>query len=460
MQTITLTGDLPNITNPLTIDGFTQPGASANTLAVGNNAQMRIVINANNNGNGLVTDSGKFTIRGLVINNYSGVGIYVSPADNIVVEGCFIGTNADGTASGGTSQQNGVLFTDGVSNSVIGGTTAASRNVISGNTGGGLILSGSGGLGGTPNATVLNNYIGVAADGITPLPNTAFSGVPGSGNGITISGSNNQIGDGTAAGANVIANNGGAGIFVDNNGSANRFSGNSIYNNAELGIDLIDGSNTGGVTTNDFQDADAGANNLQNFPVLTSVSSVNGNTRVQGTLNSTPNRTFRLEFYNNAAADPTGYGEGETFIGTINAATDNNGDAAFDQTFAFTSATNSYISATATDTTENSTSEFSLNMQILAPTAADVSIAGRVLTRGGRGIRNAIVTLTLADGTYLTTQTGTFGYYHFDNIEAGQTVLVSVSAKRFSFDPNAQIINVNENLANINFQAVDINRLK
>jgi hypothetical protein len=89
---------------------------------------------------------------------------------------------------------------------------------------------------------------------------------------------------------------------------------------------------------------------------------------------------------------------------------------------------------------------------ISAPTAASVSISGRVLTaavENGRGLRNATVYLTKANGETLTRQTSSFGYYRFDDIEAGQTVTISVVAKRYQFSP--QVVNVTEELTALNF---------
>jgi hypothetical protein len=90
------------------------------------------------------------------------------------------------------------------------------------------------------------------------------------------------------------------------------------------------------------------------------------------------------------------------------------------------------------------------NFTIAPPTAAGVSICGRVLTaHGGNGLRNAVVRLTKADGETLTRRTNSLGYYSFDDIETGQTVTVSVVSKRYQFAP--QIVNVTEDLTELNF---------
>jgi hypothetical protein len=86
-----------------------------------------------------------------------------------------------------------------------------------------------------------------------------------------------------------------------------------------------------------------------------------------------------------------------------------------------------------------------------APTAANVSIGGRVLTAEGQGIRNVLVNLTDGSGTVHTTVTGTFGYYDFAEIEAGQTAVISVTAKRYAFAQPTIILSLTENVSEINF---------
>lgn len=90
---------------------------------------------------------------------------------------------------------------------------------------------------------------------------------------------------------------------------------------------------------------------------------------------------------------------------------------------------------------------------LLAPTAANVSVEGRVLLSAGNGIRNATVVLTEADGTQHVTRTGSFGFYRFTDIEAGQAVVVSISSKRFVFNPSSRVVNVTDNIADLDFIA-------
>ena len=88
---------------------------------------------------------------------------------------------------------------------------------------------------------------------------------------------------------------------------------------------------------------------------------------------------------------------------------------------------------------------------VLAPTAASVSVSGRVLTNNGRGLMNATVTLTNANGITRTARTSTFGYFRFDDVEAGQTYIFSVSSKRYTFA--SQVVTVTDDLTELNFTA-------
>ncbi|MFN0141118.1 MAG: SdrD B-like domain-containing protein [Pyrinomonadaceae bacterium] len=90
---------------------------------------------------------------------------------------------------------------------------------------------------------------------------------------------------------------------------------------------------------------------------------------------------------------------------------------------------------------------------LLAPTAANVSVEGRVLLSAGNGVRNATIILTEADGTQHVATTGSFGYYRFNEIEAGQTVVVSIRSKRFTFNPSSRVITLSDSVANLDFIA-------
>jgi parallel beta-helix repeat protein len=290
----------------------------------------------------------------VVSGNNQGLSI---TSDNVTVQGNFIGTDATGTLDKGNSTG---VFVDG-SNNLIGGTTAAARNVISGNATG-ILLQDTGTTNPVANNAIKNNFIGTDVTGTVALSNSS-RGI------FIVSGNNNVIG-GSASEGNIIAFSNGAGVIVGA-GTGNRITANSIFSNGfaavgVLGIDL--GNN--GVTMNDNLDGDSGANNLQNFPVITSSMNFGGTSiSIQGTLNSTANTSFQIDFYSNTSCDPSGNGEGQTHIGTTNATTNGSGNGSFNVTFNVAVPVGRTLTATATDGAGN-TSEFSA---CLLPTAIELA---------------------------------------------------------------------------------------
>ncbi|MET0623999.1 MAG: CSLREA domain-containing protein [Pyrinomonadaceae bacterium] len=222
-------------------------------------------------------------------NNSDGVELVSAGSNTNTIRGNLVGLAAGGTAALANAAD-GVHVETGVATTTVGGAAAGARNVISGNGGDGVEMAGGG-------HTVQGNLIGTRTDGTTALGNAAH--------GVHVSATNTtaDIVGGTTAGAgNTIAFNGGDGVFVPTGFATVRR--NSIHSNAGLGIDL----GADGVTPNDAGDADAGGNNLQNFPFITTA--VQGSTVVTGTLNATPSPTFTVELFSRPAADPTGSGEG------------------------------------------------------------------------------------------------------------------------------------------------------
>jgi hypothetical protein len=131
---------LPPIAQAVTINGYSQAGSSANSLAVGSNAVLLIELNGAataTGANGLTLNAAGITIRGLVINRFADYGIQVS-ATGAVIQGNFIGTNAAGTAGLGNNNDSPNGFGGGiglyVGGATIGGTAPADRNLVSGNS--------------------------------------------------------------------------------------------------------------------------------------------------------------------------------------------------------------------------------------------------------------------------------------------------------------------------------------
>jgi hypothetical protein len=93
------------------------------------------------------------------------------------------------------------------------------------------------------------------------------------------------------------------------------------------------------------------------------------------------------------------------------------------------------------------------DITILGPTAAGVSVSGRVVDANGQGLRNASVVITDSEGNRRNVTTSSFGYYQFDDVSAGGTYVISVSAKKYRF--GSRIIQVSDSLADVNFTGVE-----
>ncbi|MFM9903960.1 MAG: carboxypeptidase-like regulatory domain-containing protein [Pyrinomonadaceae bacterium] len=98
------------------------------------------------------------------------------------------------------------------------------------------------------------------------------------------------------------------------------------------------------------------------------------------------------------------------------------------------------------------------NGVFIVPTAAGVSISGRVLTADGRGVRNARVTILNRQGIARNVATGPYGYYRFDDVETGQSYVARVVSRRFGFEP--QVLQVNDNLTDVDFVAGTSRRIE
>ncbi len=213
VQTIAPVTDLPNLPANLLIDGYSQTGSSVNTLTNGSNAVLLIEIRGpGGGGDGLRGAGSGVKLRGLVVNGWTGgAGIHgLNGATGWIIQGCRIGTDAAGAAAvpNGTGIQidNGSGMAIGYpvgSPSVV--SVDGSRNVISGNSGDGVHLSGG-------SALFAGNHIGVNASGTAVLGNN--------GDGIEFFGSYGQIGDASPAGpglyfGNIIGGNATTGIRID-----------------------------------------------------------------------------------------------------------------------------------------------------------------------------------------------------------------------------------------------------
>ena len=419
VHTITPLTVLPLVTQSLTIDGYTQPGASPNTNPFGQpwNAVVLIEIDGENlgaNDTGLRFTGGTAQVRGLAINRCGSVtngAILLQAAGSHVLSGNVIGLDPTGRfVPGVTYSQTTGIWNESGSNVLIGGATPADRNLISGNQGpfasGGIYVQGGG------VTTIQGNYIGTDATGALQRPNSLgincqsasvvvggaavgqgnlISGNGGGGIGLqgcmasTIQG--NLIGTdatgtralgnpgggigaigfsvvtigGLGAGeGNTIAFNGNdvigsAGLEIET-GSQASIRGNRIYGNVPLGIDVgAYNDNTLGPTPNDDTEAD----NIQNYPILSSVD-YGAATTVHAAFHSKPSATYDVDFYANPAclSHPPALNQGQDFAGTTPVTTDASGNATIDFVLPVVLAAGQPVTAIATDASGRS-SEFS-----------------------------------------------------------------------------------------------------
>jgi CSLREA domain-containing protein len=358
-------------------------------------------------GSGITIGGSAYADRNVISENTRDGGISLRDGDAASILGNYIGTSSAGTLDRGNA--NGILVGELSNNVVIGGTGAAERNVISGNSKGitingdnasvvnnligpnalgtaalgngwgieinepaagtaigggqpsqGNVISGNGVDGiyidDADGAVILNNKIGVALNGVDALGNGA--------NGVFLDNDVNSSVVGQPTDGNTIAFNGGDGVrhyyccgYQGFSTNGNSFRGNSIHSNGELGIDLTGSNWAGGVTLNDGPgDADTGPNDYQNYPGLLLA---RNSGYMYGLLVTRGNIQYTVDFYETDTCDDSGYGEGKTWLGSINVTTDAAGSALIDTTLANAPALGRYVTTTAT-ASDGSTSEFSL----------------------------------------------------------------------------------------------------
>lgn len=376
---------LPGSVQPLTVDATTEPDYEGSPVVEINGQNVEEGL-----WHGLSLDGGGSVVRGLVVNNWSSDGIrfahgggnsveechvgtdisgmfampngangilFASSSDNVVVGNLVSGNTLDGIRMSNSSRnviQGNLIGTDitgttGLGNgysgidargaqNLVGGTQPGQSNLISGNGLAGVRFSESDAAGGM----IFGNRIGTDATGNLPIPNA------GDGVDIVNNAHDTTVGGDGDGEANLIAFNGRAGVRIQS-GIRNAVSANSIHDNGRTGILL---GSAGGFTANDPGDGDEGPNDLQNFPVIESATN-----EVTLTLDSLPDREYRVEVFANETCDTTGHGEGETYLGFVDAST--GADGQLEVTAPFPGLEEAaYVTATATDPAGN-TSEFS-----------------------------------------------------------------------------------------------------
>ena len=359
--------DLSNGANHNTIGG---PGTGAGNLISGNNGSgisLSGIGVAGNiiQGNLIGTDASGTAVLG---NRFNGVTITNGASDNTiggtaqgvgnvisgnavdgvaisangtvtrgnVIQGNNIGTDGSGTVA--LSNYDGVLIRDPQATAnTVGGTDAGAGNLVSGNLRDGIQLFQ------TPGNLVQGNLIGTDGSGSNPLGNSR--------NGVLVTGSpatHNTVGGAAPGAANTIGFNGYDGVFLGGDLNAtNVASQNSISSDTRLGIESPNA----------------------NYPNLASATSDGSSVTIDGTVAGSPGDMLTLEFFTNTTPSPTGFGEGQTYLGTLMMTMDASGTTQFTATFQVAVSPGTFISATSTGLSVD-TSGFSPCVEVAAAGAS------------------------------------------------------------------------------------------
>jgi Right handed beta helix region len=291
---------------------------SLGTAALGNGAD-----GVNLDGQNVVVGS---ATQGNQVSGNADQGIELFGADNALVQGNLVGTDSSGAVPLGNGD-------DGIS--VTGEAAIVDGNRVAASGGVGIYSS-------SDNAEISGNIVGGVG-----LGNADYGIHTADGPSLTI--------------ANRVSRNLLGGISVTGP-EGQTLSKNRITQNLGLGIDL---AGNGVVEVNDAFDVDTGPNGLLNFPVITAATVVGGNASVSWLVNGLPSTAFTLEFFASAACNPGApNGEGARFLGSLPATT---GAAGFVSGNGVLGAATvgEFVTATATDTTTGSTSEFSVCTQLI-----------------------------------------------------------------------------------------------
>jgi Ca2+-binding RTX toxin-like protein len=297
------------------------------------------------------TGAGNVISGAAVLTNYFDYGITVTGASNgTVIEGNILGLNAAGT--GALPDFEGI-YLDSSTGVTVGGTIAGSRNIISANTNMGIEISN-----GASGNVIEGNSIGTNAAGTSAEPNRM--GVK-----IDLGASDNTVGGDAANAGNIIDFNSEYGVDIDNsvgyNATGNAILGNSIYANTTSGIALTNGATAGSSAS----------------PVVNAVYTSGTSTSVVGSLTSTANSTFDLNFFANSSGS-----QGEYYLGSAFVETDSTGVAYFDGSWPVASTPSQTFTVTVTaygtsGTQQTNTSMFSgVSVTPTPHTPPTVSVGG------------------------------------------------------------------------------------
>ncbi|MCP5526614.1 MAG: right-handed parallel beta-helix repeat-containing protein [Verrucomicrobiales bacterium] len=351
---IPLESPLPEVTDAVLIDGYSQPGAQPNASLVAFDAGVPVEVNGAAlppGSDGLVLLASDSEVVGLAVTGFrpsadgaGGAALVIDAAFGCVVRGCSLGVDRTGNPDGNGL---GVRLRGGARHRV-GGVLPADRNLVSANALAGILIRPGGAS--VERNEILGNLCGTDRTGLAPLPNE--------GHGIWVAGSSgNRLGGVTPGEPNHLAFNQGHGVFIAS-GEQNSVRGNRIHDNSGLGIELGEGDFAGPDPPDDL-DADTGANGHLNAPLIRAAVIEAGGLRVDGIVRSRPDSRQTVEVFTNDACDASGYGEGADFVLRFDVLTDAAGEAVFEWLLPGSYHDLLRVTATATDDQGN-TSEFAV----------------------------------------------------------------------------------------------------
>jgi len=374
---IGLGSPLPPITSPITIDGYSQPGSAQNNDADAFNASLCVLVKPASGtlSTALRVSTGStnasLVVRGLGMGGFS-QPVLLLDGINHVIAGNQFGGSVGGISLPGAGFYAIAVGGNATASIIIGGTSLIDRNVIVGAAAGVNIENG---VSAPDGCQIVNNLVGLGADGTTVIPNSTGIDVSGDGceivgnriaggdRGIWINGGNNNVVQRNQVGIDVNGNNAentvsilvsgnnnaigtlaGGGVFGGYFGNMIHYkgsdgagiqmlsgTGNAIRTNlmvttglsSSMGTDIDLGA--AGATPNDNGDGDSGANNLQNFPLVTGLvfntaplpGALSVPVTIKGTLNSQSGNNIRIDAYYSASCNSSGRGSAGAYIGKV-----------------------------------------------------------------------------------------------------------------------------------------------
>ncbi len=325
-------------------DGIYLTNSSSNITILGNLVQPITILGNTlpNGGNGVWLDrtsnvtigNGTAAGRNVIGGNRRRAIQSTDTNSAITINGNYIGTDASGNAAVGNGQGMDIWTRDAVTFSS-GNFTGINivNNVVGGHAGALIEFWDTT----ASNVTIQGNSLGVGVGGASIMPTDGIEPIIFVG-GPTRNYSNLLIGGSGLGQGNIIANGANSGIRMESTGSAIQVVGNTIRNNASVGVAIFNNTRAAvisnrifangllgidlddnGVTANDAGDGDGGSNDLLNFPQSVSAWVISGNQlRYNFTLDAPAAANgYRIEFFANSAADPSGHGEGERYLGHV-----------------------------------------------------------------------------------------------------------------------------------------------